>query len=624
MKSKNKFLTKILSLLTLVFMGFCAMSFTKANAVKVYAETGNRYGDIYWSISGSTLTISPVPGTNGVMSEIESYDYAPWYYVNGNYSYDTIKSIIIEDGVTNIAKEAFCYFDKITKIVIPESCRRIGSEAFYNCENLKEAIIYGDVGIKAFAYCYSLEKVTIINNESGKYIAEKAFYNCENLKEATICAQDIEDDAFCYCYSLENLTLLEGCKNIGNEAFYKCQALTYLSLPSTLSVITREAFYDCRNLKEVTYNGSRTDFNKITFDTEYNDVIVEALNNINNRKFVYKSIKPYNYINEQGEKVALDGLKENCFYLTTSTTELKDAWYIVKDKLDFEGKTIIAYGNVKILLLDNCGIGNLSRVEVYDQSTLYIYSESLDENIMGYLNATSRESLCAAIGNYFGNNVTINICGGNITANAGNGGAGIGTGSLYHYNSQVNIYGGNITANGGYQGAGIGSGRDTKSTVNIYGGNIKAKGGEEGAGIGAGSLGNCTVNISGGTVYAKGNTKGAGIGTGSYGNSIVNISGGNIEAVAGNNGASIGCGFNGTATVTLTNNPTINAARIGSGGKGNCIVNDLRDGKNNGTGTLLSNGSVVIISVVGAIALITCGVFVVLYIREKKKKGSIN
>lgn len=620
MENKNRFLTKIFSLLMLVVMGFGAMSFSKSNAVKVYAETGNRYGDIYWSISGSTLTISPVPGTNGVMSEIESYDYAPWYYVNGNYSYDTIKSIIIEDGVTNIAQEAFCYFDKITKIVIPESCRRIGSEAFYNCENLKEAIIYGDVGIKAFAYCYSLEKVTIINNESGKYIAEKAFYNCENLKEATICAQDIEDDAFCYCYSLENLTLLEGCKNIRNEAFYKCQALTYLSLPSTLSLIEREAFYDCRNLKEVTYNGSRTDFNKITFDTDYNDVIVDALNNRNGRKFVYKSIKEYNYINEQGEKVALDGLKENIIYMSQVTTELENAWYVVDSKIDFGKRNISVSGNTRILLLDGCGMDNINLINVNNESSLHIYSESLDENNMGFINASSQERLYSAIGGYLGS-ISITICGGNINATGGRNASGIGNSTMGY--CALDIYGGKITAYGGEGGAGIGSGSGASCDVNIYGGKIDATGGKGGAGIGSGSS-DCTVNIYNGEIIARGGESGAGIGSGNCGSANVNISGGNVRATAGQDSASIGCGLGGTCTVTLTNNPYIIAAKIGTIGKGYCVVNDYRNGKNNGTGTLLSNGSVVIISVVGAIALITCGVFVVLYIREKKKKGNTN
>ena len=82
-------------------------------------------------------------------------------------------------------------------------------------------------------------------------------------------------------------------------------------LPSSLKTIAREAFYDCRSLEQVTYNGTKDNFNNITFDTDYNDVIVEALNNQNNRRFIYKATGIYNYIDEFGNTKSIDGSNEN-------------------------------------------------------------------------------------------------------------------------------------------------------------------------------------------------------------------------------------------------------------------------------------------------------------------------
>lgn len=82
---------------------------------------------------------------------------------------------------------------------------------------------------------------------------------------------------------------------------------------------------------------------------------------------------------------------------------------------------------------------------------------------------------------------------------------------------QLTIYGGNITANGGRQGAGIGSGNENTSNlagyITIYGGTIYARGDSWAAGIGGGDYGNgASLTIWGGTVKATGSTKGAGIG----------------------------------------------------------------------------------------------------------------
>ena len=75
-------------------------------------------------------------------------------------------------------------------------------------------------------------------------------------------------------------------------------------------------------------------------------------------------------------------------------------------------------------------------------------------------------------------------------------------------------------------GAGIGSGSDgTCGDITISGGTVTANGGDYGSGIGSGSGGNAELNnsvcgaitISGGTVTATGGSYGAGIGSGYFG-----------------------------------------------------------------------------------------------------------
>ena len=49
-----------------------------------------------------------------------------------------IKRIIINDGCTNISKNAFMLCSKVEKVSIPESVTNIDGYAFFGCTGLKE------------------------------------------------------------------------------------------------------------------------------------------------------------------------------------------------------------------------------------------------------------------------------------------------------------------------------------------------------------------------------------------------------------------------------------------------------------------------------------------------------
>ena len=146
---------------------------------------------------------------------------------------------------------------------------------------------------------------------------------------------------------------------------------------------------------------------------------------------------------------------------------------------------------------------------------------------------------------------------GELTANGGHGGAGIG-GGYEGSGSDITITGGEITANGGGEAAGIGGGvLGSGSDITITGGEVTANGGRCGAGIGGGPRGNGSdITISGGKVIANGGWCGAGIGGGYKGSgSDVTISkDSRVEATGGNPcllggyGAAIGGGGYNTDT----------------------------------------------------------------------------
>ena len=156
----------------------------------------------------------------------------------------------------------------------------------------------------------------------------------------------------------------------------------------------------------------------------------------------------------------------------------------------------------------------------------------------------------------------IEINGGKITANGGDGGAAIGGGSGTI--GEVTINGGDITATGGYYSAGIGGGWRKGGFVTINEGIVNAtSGNEEGCGIGGGqwSRGG-EIKINGGDVTARSKQGGAGIGGT---NSTVTITNGTVNATGGGLGAGIG-GYG--AGVTISGGSVTAAATVGGAGIG--------------------------------------------------------
>lgn len=191
----------------------------------------------------------------------------------------------------------------------------------------------------------------------------------------------------------------------------------------------------------------------------------------------------------------------------------------------------------------------------------------------------------AAIGgNHSQNAGTITIAGGEIIANGGRKGTGIGGGYSGGSCGKITITGGKVSAYGkGFMDSwgaissavGIGNGSGGKGgEITITGGTVYAYGGYS-EGIGGDEA---TITIDNGTVFAYGHSYGAGIGTGGSGSIIIN--GGTVTATGGSNsslsssgnGAGIGGGFSEGAGNILITGGVITATAGDNGGYGEAGV----------------------------------------------------
>lgn len=159
---------------------------------------------------------------------------------------NTVKKLTIAEGITDIADSAFNECSSLTSVTIPDSCKKIGDQAFRLCKKMSELHLGNGVksiGVFAFTYCKSLVSLEIPDS-------------CE----------EIQGRAFDECTNLYNLDLGRGLRKIGAGAFGWCESLETVVIPDTCDNIGKEAFIACKNLKQVNLGNGLKGLNARTFN----------------------------------------------------------------------------------------------------------------------------------------------------------------------------------------------------------------------------------------------------------------------------------------------------------------------------------------------------------------------
>ena len=136
-------------------------------------NTSGTTGDCTWKIENGVLTISG-NGKMGVGDVDSSFGGSPDPIDSPNITHPwhdkEITKVIVEDGVTNIARLSFRKLYNLQSVSIGSTVKSIERDAFLYCRKLKSIIIpnsISSIGVGAFYECESQEKD---NNQKKKNV----------------------------------------------------------------------------------------------------------------------------------------------------------------------------------------------------------------------------------------------------------------------------------------------------------------------------------------------------------------------------------------------------------------------------------------------------------------------
>ena len=188
-----------------------------------------------------------------ILSKVEITDLDSW------------RSISFKDDTANplhYARHLYLNGEEVTELVISKRVKSIGDEAFIDCSGITNVTIpSGVTSMKDFVIedgvlkKYKGDGGDVVIPESVKSIGDDAFSGCTSLTSITIPSSvtSIGDGAFYQCSGITNVTIPSGVTSIGGGAFMMCYSLKSITIPDSVTSIGFYAFKCSDNLTSIKF-----------------------------------------------------------------------------------------------------------------------------------------------------------------------------------------------------------------------------------------------------------------------------------------------------------------------------------------------------------------------------------
>lgn len=277
-----------------IFAAAAVLSLALTLVIPVSAVTTVTYGDFDFAVNGDgTFSVYAYRGSDLSPVLPETVFEKPVTGIYDNcFKNSDIESVTIPDSYKKIGKSAFYNCVKLESISIPSGVESIGETAFNGCTalssvDLSRAVKLSSIPYAAFKGDSSLESVTIPENitavgayafaDSGlvsavlpkfvETLGEYAFRGCAGLLSVTFsdALTEIPAYAFSDCVSLKSAVLPPETVSVGDRAFSGCFALESVDIPSSVTTVGKYAFYDDNSLSELFIPDSVTSIGSYAF-----------------------------------------------------------------------------------------------------------------------------------------------------------------------------------------------------------------------------------------------------------------------------------------------------------------------------------------------------------------------
>ena len=176
-------------------------------------------------------------------------DQGPITLRNNNDNVDQRTTVLhMSSNVTEIFPEKFKEHNFLQSVVMNKSVKKIGSEAFAFCNELKTVVMTNvqEIDGYSFSCCTKLEEVH--GSKECKTFGEYCFGDCTKLNKIDLSgAKHIDDFAFENCSELMDVGNALSVERVGERAFRGCEELLNIKLDNVKEIDDR-AFEFCEKL----------------------------------------------------------------------------------------------------------------------------------------------------------------------------------------------------------------------------------------------------------------------------------------------------------------------------------------------------------------------------------------